>query len=631
MKFEATPQQIRRILNAGDKYIVPEYQRDYQWGRDEWSTLWNDLIDNLTISRSADGKISFDKNDYFIGFLVTAGDNSYHQVIDGQQRLTTLLILLAALLQCIEEGFKDDQERMQKKTRVLRSAIFGSSDDGEELFVRVQFKLSERNGFFESLIKHPIQTVEEKTLRGAHVNADEKNMMDAFSYFQDRLKKEALLNLLEKKARAAIPDFTEDDAKAMGGLYWQYLVNVQSQIFDCEMISVSVDTPEEGYEIFEILNSKGKNLSAVDIIKSSLFRSIGNEYQDAQSQFWNSMKSNIESADETEDRFFMHFWLSNYGSIPQRKLVKEFAKKEITANSTRSMEFIKQLEGESELYKYLVNAEGPFKKLGMTTLDSRRVQRALANLSVFKVTQPRIFLLALFDQCVEGQRDGSKLIKIPVLVETIEYIEYFHMVYSFICKLSANRLTGRYTKTAVKIRAAKTNQAVKRVCDELRDELDSLLPTEDQFIADLEKFSHSDKVSGRKKKRETRAKALYLLRRIEIDESTGELFPDDITIEHILSQSNAVEKDGYGKLGNLLPLAKGINSNAGNTDFETKVNEYYRHSDFASVKDFCLRYGKMKSWKIDDIDRRTRQMAKALYSRKSLSSIEDQSKNENID
>lgn len=88
---------IRTLLQDEDAdFLIPDYQRPYAWGEDECSTLWDDLFAFAFPNNASD---RFDKrNDYFLGPIVTfKNDDGQQEIIDGQQRLTTIMLLLRAL------------------------------------------------------------------------------------------------------------------------------------------------------------------------------------------------------------------------------------------------------------------------------------------------------------------------------------------------------------------------------------------------------------------------------------------------------------------------------------------------------------------------------------------------------
>lgn len=102
MQFSAYPRNIRDILSLPRQHIIPRYQREYSWEKDEQvSEFWEDLLKQINFDATP-----ITVKDYFIGSLVLIGDDSKDTtfyVIDGQQRITTITILLSVLCEIGKE------------------------------------------------------------------------------------------------------------------------------------------------------------------------------------------------------------------------------------------------------------------------------------------------------------------------------------------------------------------------------------------------------------------------------------------------------------------------------------------------------------------------------------------------
>ena len=93
MEFKPKKEYIAKLLNEeGRKFIIPLYQRPYRWEVDKCETLWNDILESF---RDSEGK------EYFLGsIIVHSSDDIKFEVIDGQQRITTLTMLFRAFYEC---------------------------------------------------------------------------------------------------------------------------------------------------------------------------------------------------------------------------------------------------------------------------------------------------------------------------------------------------------------------------------------------------------------------------------------------------------------------------------------------------------------------------------------------------
>ena len=92
--MEAAEAKIQKVLEGTKQFLVPHYQRPYSWGEEQWKTLWRDLEELLEEP---------DSKPHFLGSIVTSPARSMPEgvekrlLIDGQQRLTTLMVLLALI------------------------------------------------------------------------------------------------------------------------------------------------------------------------------------------------------------------------------------------------------------------------------------------------------------------------------------------------------------------------------------------------------------------------------------------------------------------------------------------------------------------------------------------------------
>jgi uncharacterized protein with ParB-like and HNH nuclease domain len=120
--FNTKNDTYRKLMGNGLTYRIPPFQRDYSWTEEEWEDLWSDIVSTL----SPDGESA-----HYMGYLVLQSqDDKVFDVIDGQQRLTTLsLIVLATLknLQRLITAGKDPQ-RTQQRLEQLRQTYVGYLD-----------------------------------------------------------------------------------------------------------------------------------------------------------------------------------------------------------------------------------------------------------------------------------------------------------------------------------------------------------------------------------------------------------------------------------------------------------------------------------------------------------------------
>ncbi len=127
MELHAYTRTISDLLSVKKKYVVPRFQREYSWTEEKVSELWDDIVSNISLDENG----NFNHEEYFIGSLVLVGEDKSveMEIVDGQQRLTTLTILLSALC----ERFKEINQRNLAQA-IYDNYIAGKDDDGNYYF-----------------------------------------------------------------------------------------------------------------------------------------------------------------------------------------------------------------------------------------------------------------------------------------------------------------------------------------------------------------------------------------------------------------------------------------------------------------------------------------------------------------
>lgn len=575
MEFKAQPRTISDAFYLKRKYIIPRFQREYSWEQDELNELYDDLLDNLKY----DGN-SLTASEYFIGSLVLVGDdddtnNIERQVVDGQQRLMTFTIVFSVLSQI----FKQIGE--EKLSNLVYGYIVGEDENGAP-YTKVVSETPKP--FFQYRIQQ-----KDVDLTCIPHTAEEVRILNAYQFFEERLKEKGLCGELNKRFPGVEPKYIDA------------LKLFRDQILKCKVIYVTVKDFDEAYTIFEVLNAKGKDLTPVDIIKNTLF-SVLNQTEpiDTAYEKWGNIRNKISEAG-IEDilTFYRHYWLSKYGMITGKKLVSDFNKRiEKTVASYES--FLNDLEIAASDYAQIVLPNSLF----WAQPEDHTIFETLEALEVFGVTQVRIFLLALFD----ARRRNA--IKHSAVIQVLEYLQYFHFVFNAICSERPSGLERRYSSYARKLRSCTKKEESWKCIRELINALQDSLPSYSEFEKGFQKLYFTSTVTRNKKL------VQYILKKIERYASgTDEMKPDSFSIEHILPESTRQREVGY--VGNLLPLGVQLNSDLDSKVFVEKVAGY-KKSQYRTVAVFLEKYENESTWTPDLIIRRTKELAQIMYYRNSV-------------
>jgi len=562
MQLKAVPKTINEIFSLNTKYVVPRFQREYSWNDEQIIDFWDDIIAAMTVDSKAK-KVS--GSEYFIGPLVLIGDDSSpsYSIVDGQQRLTTVTVLLRALVSALEAT----------GDKAAADALYYNYVEGKDNEGNPYFKLQNETPkpFFQKAIQNRKQV---KTLKAS--SDEERALLRVAEIFSGLLSPSSLAVRF-----SGIPADV-----ALRGIRDQVLSFLK-------VVYISVIEEDDAYAIFETLNARGLNLSSTDLIKNTLLRRMKETHpnDDAKDE-WNKLRTSLAKCGSDIDTFIRHYWNSKFSHSSEDRLYKNF-KKAIQAKKIKSeRDFLDDLLAECERYRKIARPDRKDWKEKHKLL----LYRALEALDVFRVTQPRPFIMAV----LASQHANDTLKKVALLA-----IENFHFAYTAICSLRASGMDSKYGSAARDLRAAKSAPKAKAVINDLIAELKVKMPKRDVFVG---KFFGIN-VSGNDERQ--RRVVQYFFKRLETYHHGGfELVPEDLSIEHIEPQSGKAAH--AGAIGNLLPLAGGLNSIAGSKAFSAKLVEY-KKSKFREVAMFCSTHVGTTKWGKTEIDKRTKELGELAY------------------
>ncbi|MEG4504272.1 DUF262 domain-containing protein [Microcoleus sp. F6_B4] len=238
--MKASETSLRNLLEGTKQFQIPLFQRPYSWTEDKWETLWEDLM--KLYNDEVEGS-------YFLGAIVTqsiagtADGISPYLVIDGQQRLITLTILLAALW---------DHLKREKKTELAPELY--------NLYLINQYKKGEE--FYKILPtqedREAYQTILQDKKTKKEVSPKKDQIYASYTFFKKQLKKP---NKDE--------DFTLDIAKFKAVILERLI-----------LVSITSDDKDNPYLIFESLNYKGQELTQADLVRNYIFMQLPRERQE---------------------------------------------------------------------------------------------------------------------------------------------------------------------------------------------------------------------------------------------------------------------------------------------------------------------------------------------------------------
>ena len=567
MELHAYTRTISDLFSVKKKYVVPRFQREYSWTKEKVSELWDDIISNIALDNNG----SFKHEEYFIGSLVLVGDDQSisMQIVDGQQRLTTLTILLSALCQKFVEIGKNNVA-----VSIYENYIAGKDDDGNDYF---KLENETPKPFFQTATQH----IDKK--RSSPSSEEEKTLLDSYNEFYSCISK----NSLKKKFETQLDDdLHESLLKAIRDQVVKYL----------KVIFITVSEEDEAYTIFETLNARGMDLSFVDLIKNKVFKGFKIKHPDDFAKTkWKELQNTIASraGAGSLETFVRHWWIARYNYTSADKIYKHF-KTLWNSGKIDAENFLDELVSDACLY---IKISSPITE-DFKRQEEKELYRSLTALRIFNVSQQRPFVLSLLKA-----RKNNNLTLFEVK-KILSFIEKFHFSFNAICSMRPSGIEGSYSKAARQLLEAIGKNQARKVIEEFQQQLETRLLDKKTFKENFSKLKFIKSYTTDKKIIQ------YIFSYIESTKrTTHEFQPDSITLEHIFPQSSSTEVF-VGAIGNLLPLGAELNEQAGNKSFSEKI-KIYEQSNFVITQEFIKNVP--KKWEEEEIKVRTNELAEFCY------------------
>lgn len=286
MKFDARSGNFKSVLTAARYYRIPRFQRDFSWDKNNYHDFLFDLISQIKTENN-----EIVTTQYFFGNMLFLGEKEGEsvEVVDGQQRLTTATILLAALRNTL---YNTEIKKAKDYAETIQSNYLIKKIDGEP-----QRKLQTASSY--PYFTQTIQDYETSNKSVTPETEEEEKLQEAFNYFLDQLQYRKLKKFFSFK------DIS---------MYIEVLKSIREQLLNSEIIEVFVTDRAQANKIFENINSKGKPLSQVDLIKNIIFSKIDKTEAgvDEIADTWLSFNKKLVDVDSSFDEFFLHFWKATY-------------------------------------------------------------------------------------------------------------------------------------------------------------------------------------------------------------------------------------------------------------------------------------------------------------------------------
>lgn len=292
---------LKKIFSDDFDFIIPSYQRPYAWTTEEAGELFDDLYTFM----NQDG--SGEKDDpYFLGsvVLIKREGEPLSEVIDGQQRLTTLTILLATIA---------DKVQNEEKKALLKY-INEPGNLAEELDPKPRMALRDRDrDFFRKYIQTERKLIDLINLDPVGLSDPQQNIRNNADLFRKNLS-----------------EMDEKEVFELG----KFIVN------RCYLVAVSTPTMQSAYRIFSVLNDRGIELMPSDILKAEIIGNISESLRDGYTKKWEDEEENL-GRDAFSD-LFSHIRMI-YRKAKQQKTILDEFRAYVLSKETEPRKFIDEI------------------------------------------------------------------------------------------------------------------------------------------------------------------------------------------------------------------------------------------------------------------------------------------------
>ena len=537
----------RQLMGNGLRYEIPKFQRDYTWEAEHWDDLWQDIR----------ALLANEDNEHYMGYLVLqTSNNKEFQIIDGQQRLTTMSLLILSTLKCLKELVDsgiEAENNLKRKNSLLNNYI--EYADPVTLISNNKLKLN-RNS--DDYYKQHLVLLKELPLR--NTNASEKHMRECFNWYYDRIKKE----------------FNTGESLAA------FIDNIVDKLF---FTVIEVTDQLNAFKVFETLNARGVQLSSADLLKNYLFFVVDetkphiSEIEELEN-IWSKIVGKL--GEQKFEDYLRYYWNSIHKSVGKKNLFKTI--KGSIKSKDQVFELIRNLNDTADIYLAIQNPEDELWK------DKPEIRKSLKELKLFQIRQINsLFLSALRNLEVENFK---KLAKICSVIS---------FRYNIIGGLNPNAQEDVYNTVALKILSNKQFE----VAD-----------FQTIYVSDL---NFDNDFSTKEFKNTTRNHKIvkYILSKIEVYQHRNEIDPESdlFTIEHILPENaddtwgnftfEEINRSVY-RIGNLTLLEKKLNREADQKAYVEKI-VLFAQSNSELTKTLPDNFN---TWNEDKLAARQRELAK---------------------
>lgn len=538
---DTSTQNFSSIISNG-KFEIPKFQRDYSWDSEQWDDLWLDLSYALE-----------HKDEHYMGYLVLqTADDKLFKIIDGQQRITTIILLILAAINGIKRLHVDNNTNVSRE-QTLRDKYIGYRDPVSLEYINKLVLNRNNDGYYKEYI------VKLGDLRKTRMSSTEKLMKECFEWFDKKL--------LNKYST--------------GEEYASFIEKVADSLY---FTLITVGDELNAFRVFETLNARGVQLSATDLLKNYLFSIVDASSEDEGrinylEDRWAELNRIIGS--ESLPEFLRYYWCSCHKSVRNNELFR--AIRAAIKTEKQVFDLVSEMNSYANVYVALKDENDDYWE------RNQSITSALEIIHLLKLKQPYSLLMV-----------ANKLLTEADFINILEIVINISFRYNTICGKNPNLIESVYNEVALDIYQNKSYNKLS---------FSPIYVDDREFVTSFQYVSFSQK-SSTKLIRYILGKIETFKGGDDVD-----IHNDKNSIEHILPQSPSDEW-GFSenehsqyiyRLGNMCLLQKAVNIAIANASYDKK-KESYRASSFVTTRDIAERYD---NWDRNALDSRQADLARS--------------------
>ncbi|WP_318766113.1 DUF262 domain-containing protein [Lactiplantibacillus carotarum] len=265
--IEVNKQSVKQLLESGKhkKFVIPEYQRPYAWSDEQIQVLFDDLVEYTTNSN---------ESTYFLGTIVSyENDTNEQEIIDGQQRITTLFLLLRAIYTKLKTSGENGA--------YLRSQIEPAIWEQDDITGQVKF---------------------DETLITSRVMGDDGNQEFAEILINGTADSHTSSNYSKNylQLQKLIDAYAANDPLA----FFKFISNILNKVI---LLPITADSQDTALTIFSTLNDRGLALSDADIFKAKIYNHLGAKDKKGFIEQWQQLDEDATNANESIQKLFYYY------------------------------------------------------------------------------------------------------------------------------------------------------------------------------------------------------------------------------------------------------------------------------------------------------------------------------------